>query len=951
MKKKSDDMANDSKSKKGNILSKFTLIFFDRPRLTGIIWLAVFLFGIASYTTLLKREGFPSINLPIAGISGTYIVNDPSKIDEQIVKPISEILVDQSDVSTVQAQSFGNFFSLFIQYNEGVDAQASIDSLKDKINEQLDLPAQAQINYSVPKFGVTGGDSKKIDLAISYYSTNSGTSTELLTSQAQKFATELKEKNLNLVEDVFVKDPFESAISPLTGQSQVIQKTFDRYGKRENSENKFHNSVIVAVTAKDGADVLELDEQVSRAVSEINNSLSSTQAVVSASFAPNIKDNIAELQRVLLEGLLAILIVGSIVIAIRASLITVIAMITVLTMTIGLLYIIGYTLNVITLFAIILSLALIVDDTIIMVEAIDAQRRKRRDPRVAVSEATRKISRAMIAATATAALSFAPLIFVSGILGEFIRAVPITIISALIISLLVALVFIPFFARFLLLGKKQMGEKNVHELSSGVEEKIANAIASPMRWAKGKSKKLYFVGVSALVIGVSFIVAGGFIARYVDFNIFPPSKDANDINVSLKFEPGTNINQAQEIADRANLIVAESLGDNFEQATYFGEANTEAAPLRVTLISYTKRSPSAQELINSLEEKFSGFSGAVVSVNQVDAGPPASGFSVRIESDNREASFELARDISEYMKNLELTRPSGEKAKLVDVNISSPEIFSRNNGNLGISVNSNFDASDVSTLVNLAQNAIKDEFSEDRIASYGLSENALVFDLGQESQNQDSFKTLAIAFPLLLLVIYLLLAFEFRSLLQPILIFMAIPFSFLGISLGLYLTDNPFSFFAMLGFFALIGLSIKNTILLTDYANQARKSGMGPIDSAQEALKERFRPLIATSLTAIVSLIPLAIVSPFWQGLAVVLIFGLLSSTILVVTVFPYYYLGAEFLRIRINRKQAILSLIILGISVYLIATFWSVAFIWLPFLLWLVIGLIYSIKYSFKTR
>jgi multidrug efflux pump subunit AcrB len=157
--------------------------------------------------------------------------------------------------------------------------------------------------------------------------------------------------------------------------------------------------------------------------------------------------------------------------------------------------------------------------------------------------------------------------------------------------------------------------------------------------------------------------------------------------------------------------------------------------------------------------------------------------------------------------------------------------------------------------------------------------------------------TLAYAFPVVLVAIYILLAIQFRSFLQPILIFMAIPFSVFGIALGLYITHNTISFFALLGFFALIGLSLKNTILLTDYANQSRRRGSGPIDAIHEALIERFRPLVATSLTAVVSLIPLAITSPFWQGLTVVLIFGLLSSTFLVVAVFPYYYLGGEYLR------------------------------------------------------
>jgi multidrug efflux pump subunit AcrB len=206
--------------------------------------------------------------------------------------------------------------------------------------------------------------------------------------------------------------------------------------------------------------------------------------------------------------------------------------------------------------------------------------------------------------------------------------------------------------------------------------------------------------------------------------------------------------------------------------------------------------------------------------------------------------------------------------------------------------------------VTLGQSAIGNEFSAAKLAAYGLPEDVLRYDIGQESENQDSFKTLALAFPVVMFAIYLLLAIQFRSLLQPLMIFMAIPFSIFGVMLGLYITDNAISFFAMLGFFALIGLSIKNTILLTDFANQARRAGMSSVDSIVAALAERFRPLIATSLTAVVSLIPLALTSPFWEGLAVVLIFGLLSSTLLVITVFPYYYLGGEFLRQHISRKS-----------------------------------------------
>lgn len=229
-------------------------------------------------------------------------------------------------------------------------------------------------------------------------------------------------------------------------------------------------------------------------------------------------------------------------------------------------------------------------------------------------------------------------------------------------------------------------------------------------------------------------------------------------------------------------------------------------------------------------------------------------------------------------------------------------IYTRSDGKEYLAVTAQYIDTDTTTLVTLTQTAVEKEFDAKRLESYGLDKDTIGFDFGQESENQESFKNLALAFPAVLAAIFILLAFQFRSLLQPLLIFMAIPFSLFGITLGLWLTNNSFSFFAMLGFFALIGLSIKNTILLTDYANQARRAGINPVNSAIVALRERFRPLVATSLTAVFSLIPLAITSPFWEGLSVVLIFGLLSSTFLVIIVFPYYYLAAEFLRTKTAR-------------------------------------------------
>lgn len=929
-------MANRGKKKqksvikpKDKLLSKISMFFFDRQILTALLWISLTVFGALSYGILMKREGFPSVNIPIAIINGAYFANDPSKVDADVAGPISEIAKSQDGVKSVQSTSGGNFFAVTVMYEEGVDSKQATSNIENKVKESGNLPQNANVQYSVPYFGATGGDSDKIDLAISFFADSEAVSTKDLVAKANEFSEQLKSKNLSNVSDVFVKNPYEQTRNPANGEIVEVQRSFDRFGKRESDQNIYHDSVMIGVSAVENPDIIKLDHEVRTEIETIlsQDSFNGFGADVSASFAPSIDDQISELQKSLLEGLIAVLIVGSIVITIRASLITVISMITVVAITIGFLNVIGYSLNVITLFSLILALALMVDDTIIMVEAIDAARHKTKDRRKAVQEATKKVSRAMVAATLTAALSFAPLLFVSGMLGTFIRAIPITVMSSLLISLIVALVFIPFFAKFLLLGKKQMGKRVEENSATGFEDKLARFITRPMIWARHSTSKLFIVGSVAVFIGVGFFVAGLIIARDVPFNIFPPTKDTNSLSVRLLMPSGSSIEEAQDVADRADEVVSETLGSDFVQASYYGSGSEQSATQQIEITSYSKRDVKSPELVSKLEESLAA-AGIAAAVAQVDIGPPAAAFVVKIDATDRSSAIKLANDISEFMQTYQLERNNGTKANFEGVSISGEDQFIRSDGKPIVTVSAGFSADDISALVGLAETAVKDEFNQDRLAQYGLDSQALSIDLGQEADNQDSFKALLIAFPALLFVMYILLALQFKSLLQPLLIYLAIPFSIFGIALGLDLTGNAFSFFAMLGFFALLGLSVKNTILLTDYANQARRHGFGVVDSAVEALRERFRPLFATSVTAIVSLIPLAITSPFWEGLMVVLIFGLISSTFLVVTVFPYYYLGAEYLRLNVDTKKFILWLIVTIVlavlAAFLFNIFWS---------------------------
>ena len=887
------------------LFARSSLFFFDRPRLTLALGVIIFTLGVASYTSFLKREGFPDISIGYSFINGAYLVDDAAKVDRDIAAPVSQAVTKLEDVKFVDSKSGANFFNIIVQFKDGTSSETGNAAVEKVVKEASILPKEAMTEFKPlsPEINERGDD-----MLVAVYAPAGDGGIEKLTAAGQTAADYIKNDpqatSVGLAELI---DPFVRGVNPDNGHTEVSQKTFDRFGFAVSGQSKFYESVEIGVQGVKGFDVLELDDQVRSAVNQLNQSpdFEGFEAAVSYSNAPSINEQIYTLQRALLEGLLAVLVVSAILIALRASFITVGSMVLVILATLTLLWAIGYSLNTITLFSLILCLALIVDDTIIMVEAVDAERRRSKLARQTVERATKKIARVMVAATLTATIGFAPLIFVGGILGGFIRAIPVTVILALLVSLAVALIFIPVFARYLLLRPSQLGvglkkESAAHHL----ERFIAGVLTRPIIWMKPTRKRQLALGIAAVVVGLGFIFAGLVMFSKVPFNIFAPTKDSNQMLAQLTFDPGQDINQVQAVTDRADQIVSETTGGNFKLASYYNTGTQQMASLYMELRHFKDRDITAPQLADQLEAAFANFSGATVKVGQIDVGPVAAVFTVRVEAEDRDKALALAADLRQFLEDVKLKRLDGSTARLKAVTISSPDLLERRDGKAYLSVSAGeFDGTDTSTLVALSEEAVTKGYTEDKLAEFGLPADTIKFDIGAEEDFQNSFNTMVIAFPILLVAIYILLVLQFRSLLQPVLIFMAIPFSLVGITGGLWATDNAFSFFTMLGFFALLGLSIKNTILLTDYANQAQRGGQHPIDAITTSLQERFRPLLATSFATIFALVPLYLLDPFWEGLTVTLIFGLLASTFLVVTVFPYFYLGAEFLRLHIRRR------------------------------------------------
>ena len=885
-----------------SLAQRFGLFFYDRRELTVLFWVALVIFGVFSYGVM-KRQGFPAVDVPFSVMSGTYFVNDPAKVDQAVTQPASEVITDLPEVEAVTAQAGDNYFSIIVEFVPGTTSAEGTEKVRRAVEARARLPQDAQAEFkpiNATKFA------DEFDVLVSVYQPLGTIDVSELEHQAAEVTQRLQ--NSTGVARAEVLEQYETGRNPQTGQTATEKQHFDRIGFRQNNGTVFYPAVTIGIIGEANQDAIELSEHVDQALAGLttNPAFGNLETRISADFAEGIEAQTSSLERSLLEGLVVVLIVSFLLISWRASLTSALSMITVMLLTMATLKVTGNTLNTVTLFALILSLGLIVDDTTIKVEAMDAAKRESRRKRDIVALAAKRVSRASAAGTFVTMLGFAPMLFVGGVLGDFIRVLPVTIIISLAYSLLVSLVLVPLLSSFIILrGLPKESGNPVGKL----EQLLSSGLAGLLSVGKRSRVKGALIGLVAISISAVMIAASVLFFQKLKFDIFPATKDTDTLQVNVRFPSRTSVGQAEETVDRLNVVIAETLVGNLRRLSYQSSGTPQEAVATIDLISFKEREPTSPELVQHLERAFTNFDGAEVKVSQVDAGPPEEDlpFQVQIANKDRTTAIHLAEDLVTWLRSRTVERVNGTTARIVQAEIINPSQVTRTDGDQVIVVGAAFDADDTSALVTAAQDDVETEFTGERLESYGLSTESLRFDFGSESENQESFQTMVIAFPILIVTMYVLMALQFRSYLQPLLIFSAIPYSLFGVAVGLYLTDNPLSFFVLVGFFALIGIALNNTILLTDYANQARQAGYGRIDAIAGAVRARFRPLLTTSLTSVVALIPLALSDPFWESLSVTLICGLLSSTFLVVITFPYIYLAGEVLRLfgsRLWRRQ-----------------------------------------------
>jgi multidrug efflux pump subunit AcrB len=653
----------------------------------------------------------------------------------------------------------------------------------------------------------------------------------------------------------------------------------------------------------------------------------------------------------------------------RAALVVMISIPLSLAMGIVLMNIFGFNLNQLSIVGLVLSLGLLVDDSIVVVENIERWMLGGHSRLDATLKATKQIGLAVLGCTATLIIAFLPLMFLPESSGDFIRSLPVGVICSVIASLLVSLTIVPFLSNRLL--KQHTGHPDGNIFMRGLKKLISGSYSRLLE--KALKRPAITIGVCAVIF-----VGSLKLIPVVGFSLFPASEKPQFlINVITPLQSNlayTNTithqieNDLKDIPDVAYFAANVGKGNPRIYYNIFQQnERTDFGQLFIQLQEHT--SPARKlEIIEMLRKKYTPYPGAEIIVKNFEQGPPISApVEVRLLGENLDTLRSLAARVEEMVLHTKgtiyVTNPvknlktdirvaiNKEKAQMLGiptVNIDRTVRLAVNGLDMGkfnnadgddfkilltaprlmypdlgvfhnlyinnsaggavpltqvaslamessaVSINHTNKTRTVSVNAFVQKGYLNDNVLKDVVEQMNHFKlpNGYSYEMGGDIESrQHSFGGLHTILLVTLFLFIAALILQFKTFKSTLIVLSVIPLGIVGAILALFITGNSLSFIATVGIIALAGIEVKNTILLVDFTNQLREKGMSLERAIREAGEIRFLPIVLTSLTAIGGLIPIAISSnPLIAPLAIVMIGGLISSTVLSRIITPVIY-------------------------------------------------------------
>ncbi|HLO80033.1 MAG TPA: efflux RND transporter permease subunit [Chitinophagaceae bacterium] len=1004
---------------------KFTSFFVKNYQLTLVLFLMIIVVSVTTVMNMPRSED-PELNPPQFPIVIIYPGTSPQDMEELVVKPIENKIHELDDIKEIKTNINDGVAVLEVKYKYSSNVDSKYQELVREVNSlRATLP---QDIYKIEVKKVTPTDVNVLQIALvsenasnekmKFYAKELKEDLEKLKSlkkveyhgvQEQTIRIDLqldKIAKLNIPINYVIGNIQSEAANIPAGSIRAGEKTFNikTSGKYKNIE-EIRNTVVYSAGGnitrlKDIADVNFSDEEqkhivrlnghravlVTAAQKEGEN-IAHTQTTYlpllkqfEKSLPPNIElvknfdqaDNVDK--RLTGLGIDFLIAIGLVLITLlplgnRASLVVMVAIPLSLGLGIVALNAMGFSLNQLSIVGFVVALGLLVDDSIVVVENIERWLREGHSKTFAAIEATKQITLAVIGCTATLIVAFLPLVFLPEGSGEFIRSLPLAVITSVFASMLVSLTIVPFLAsRMLKADHKPEGNlfmRGLKKLISGSYSKLLDrALQRP---------------VITLFIALGLFIGSLGVFKIIGFRIFPTSEKPQFlVNINMPLQ--SNIETTNQVAKKVEKVLARE-----DKITYFttnvGKGNpriyyneipeNEKADFAQIYVQLEKdmNAVEKRKIISKLRDTFSTMAGAKIEVKDFEQGPPVEApVAIRIVGDNLDTLRQLASRAEATMKtlngaiyvknevdlmksdirlniNTEKSRSLGiltaDIDKTVRLAVSGVELgqYTDDQGDdYDIVVNAPKDKfatlktfediyvnNAVGTPIPLKQVAdmefetspttikhlnkeryvtvtafnregvLPEKITNDfmaKAASLNLPEGYSIQLAGEVESKQEafggSFGTVVIATIFLFIMVLLL---EFKTFKGMLIVLSVIPLGVIGGVLMLWATGNPLSFVAIVGFIALAGVEVKNSILLVDFTNQLREQGMSLDEAIKQAGEIRFLPIVLTSLTAIGGLTPIAMNSnPLISPLALVLIGGLISSTVLSRIVTPVVY-------------------------------------------------------------
>ena len=1021
-----------------------------RPTVVVVMFTILTFFGIYSLTQL-NRELMPNITMDIVSISTLYPGAGANEVENSVTKKIEDAVSSLEGIDRITSISMENFSTVTVQLKEGTDLDKALQNAQREINAiRSDLPESIKdpsirnfsiadvpimtigavanmedavfydlINYEIKPalerisgvghITLIGGQEREIQVNINeeriaaYGLSILDVSNTIINSNLDfptgKVRNDNKQTQIRLQGKYNSLTDIESVVLKYMPDGSTVKvknvaDVFDGY-KETETISRVNGMPSIGITIQRSADAntVEISETIKTvlAAQEQQHEASELDFVVAAD---NAEFTLEASDSVMIDLIIAIILVAFTMLlflhSLRNSIIVSIAIPLSLVSTFIVVYLLGFSLNLMSLLALTLVVGILVDDAIVVVENNHRHMEMGKNKVQAAYDSLREIGGTIVSITLVLAVVFIPISLTQGMIANLFRQFAVTIAVAVLFSLLVSFTVVPLlYSRF---GKvDEFSHQSI--IGKGIQafERLIDGIAKwfsdLLGWAL--SHKLMVLGITFVaLIGSVSLMALGFIG-----NEMAAQGDQGQFVIKIELPRDATIEQTNQVAYRAESILRSSPLVETVFTTVGAEENGQPqarlADLRVKMISHNQRDISTADF--SREGKLllqKSIPGAKIKVamtdlmGNIDEAP----VQYHITGHDIDSVRAVANLILENIKSVKgIVDPSisvedgnpeisiiPDREKMASLGIpfevlgmtlnnafsgNNDAKFRQNNKEYDINIRlDNFDRQNIAnvenlSLVNISGEVIKlKQFAKieetdaptilerrNRAPCVTLSSQAggrPIGDVGQDvnkiinglnlpetidvipggelEMQDESFGTMGIALIVSILLVYLIMVLLYNSYVYPFVVLTSIPLAIIGAFLALALTMNTFNLFTMLGLLALIGLVAKNAILLVDFTNQLKGEGLDVKTALIEATHKRFRPIIMTTISMVIGMLPIALASGAgaeWKnGLAWVMIGGLTSSMFLTLIVVPvvYYIMDKTLAKFGLNTKKEI---------------------------------------------